>query len=77
MARRGRGVILNVASDLAMIAPDQRLYRRDGLAENQQPVKPVTYSVVKTRTDRPDSLPGNLLGRLRRARQRHIAGRRL
>lgn len=48
MARRGRGVILNVASDLAVIGPDQRLYRQEGLAADQQPVKPVTYSVVKT-----------------------------
>lgn len=47
MARRGRGVILNVASDLALIAPDQRLYRRLELSEEEQPVKPVTYSVVK------------------------------
>jgi NAD(P)-dependent dehydrogenase (short-subunit alcohol dehydrogenase family) len=30
-----------------VIAPDQRLYRQDGLAEDAQPVKPVTYSVVK------------------------------
>jgi NAD(P)-dependent dehydrogenase (short-subunit alcohol dehydrogenase family) len=47
MAQRGQGVILNIASDLSVIAPDQRLYRQDGLDEANQPVKPVTYSVVK------------------------------
>lgn len=47
MARRGKGVIVNVASDLALIAPDQRIYRRPELSEEEQPVKPVSYSVVK------------------------------
>jgi NAD(P)-dependent dehydrogenase (short-subunit alcohol dehydrogenase family) len=40
-------VILNIASDLSIISPDQRLYRKDGLSENMQPVKPITYSVIK------------------------------
>lgn len=48
MAARGRGVILNIASDLGVIAPDQRLYRQPQVTrEEEQPVKPVTYSVIK------------------------------
>jgi len=47
MAAQGGGVILNIASDLALIGPDQRIYRQDGLAPENQPMKPVTYSVVK------------------------------
>ena len=48
MAKQGKGVILNIASDLALISPDQRLYRKSGLPEQAQSVKPVTYSVVKS-----------------------------
>lgn len=48
MAERGRGVIVSIGSDLGLVGPDQRLYRIDGVPEDQQPVKPVTYSVIKT-----------------------------
>jgi NAD(P)-dependent dehydrogenase (short-subunit alcohol dehydrogenase family) len=48
LARQKQGVILNVASDLGIIAPDQRIYRKENLPDNEQPVKPVTYSVVKS-----------------------------
>lgn len=47
MAQNNGGVILNIASDLAVFSPDQRIYRKEGLAADQQPVKPVTYSVIK------------------------------
>jgi NAD(P)-dependent dehydrogenase (short-subunit alcohol dehydrogenase family) len=48
MAKDGKGgVILNVASDLSVIAPDQRLYFHEGVSRSEQQVKPVTYSVVK------------------------------
>lgn len=41
MVRNGKGIILNIASDLSVISPDQRLYER---YENK---KPVSYSIVK------------------------------
>ena len=41
MAKSKKGVILNISSDLGIIAPDQRIYK--GLNF----VKPVTYSIIK------------------------------
>ena len=41
------GSIINVSSDLGVIAPNQNLYKKDGIIDELQSVKPVTYSVVK------------------------------
>lgn len=44
MVKNGGGVILNIASDLAFIAPDNRIYNS---GKNIKIVKPISYSVVK------------------------------
>ena len=46
-SRNDGGVILNIASDLSVIAPDQRIYHQDSLPDEIQAVKPITYSVIK------------------------------
>jgi NAD(P)-dependent dehydrogenase (short-subunit alcohol dehydrogenase family) len=48
LSNKKGGVILNIASDLSVISPDQRIYRKPNTLEENQPVKPVTYSVIKT-----------------------------
>ena len=45
MAQNNGGVILNIASDLSVIAPDQRIYNKSKII---QKAKPVSYSVVKS-----------------------------
>jgi NAD(P)-dependent dehydrogenase (short-subunit alcohol dehydrogenase family) len=47
MEKQNKGVVLNISSDYGIIAPDQRIYRKEGIPEDQQTVKPVSYSVVK------------------------------
>jgi NAD(P)-dependent dehydrogenase (short-subunit alcohol dehydrogenase family) len=41
------GSIINVSSDLGVIAPNQNLYKKEGVHEDLQSVKPVTYSIIK------------------------------
>ncbi len=41
MIKKKKGIILNIASDLSVVAPDQRLYK------HLNTHKPVTYSVIK------------------------------
>ena len=48
MARQRSGTIVNISSEYGLIAPDQRLYRKDGVREEDQRVKPISYSVVKS-----------------------------
>jgi len=47
MSLNGGGIILNVASDLAIISPDQRIYKKEGIEDGDQFKKPVSYSVIK------------------------------
>jgi len=47
MLQTGGGVVLNISSDLGVIAPDQRIYRDDTKSEDEQNVKPITYSAAK------------------------------
>lgn len=47
MLKTEGGVVLNISSDLGVIAPDQRIYRDETKSEEEQNVKPITYSAAK------------------------------
>lgn len=47
MEEQNKGVIINISSDYGIISPDQRVYRKEGIPEEEQIIKPVSYSVVK------------------------------
>ena len=49
MLRQGKGVIINISSTYGVVAPDQRLYERDGEAE-QTLFKPASYAITKAAT---------------------------
>ena len=48
MVKAGSGSIVNVASDLAIISPDNRIYATGRDDKTDKPVKPVSYSTVKS-----------------------------
>ena len=43
MAKRQKGSIINIGSDLSVIAPNQKIYK----SGYRNYIKPVTYSVIK------------------------------
>ena len=47
MEDQGSGVVINISSDYGIISPDQRIYRKEGIPDEQQIIKPVSYSVIK------------------------------
>ncbi len=47
MEKQQSGVIINISSDYGVISPNQNIYKKEGVSEEEQTVKPVSYSVVK------------------------------
>ena len=47
MNKNKKGVILNILSDLSVIAPNQALYADRESDKKNQSVKPITYSTIK------------------------------
>lgn len=47
LSKTHKGIIVNISSDLSVIAPDQRIYRDPLKSDDLQNVKPITYSAAK------------------------------
>ena len=47
MSKTSKGVIVNISSDLGLIAPNQSLYKNPEIDDAFQAVKPVGYSIIK------------------------------
>jgi len=47
MAKNKKGVIVNISSHYALVGPNQRIYTKNNKQNNQQHVKPITYSAIK------------------------------
>lgn len=47
MEKQGSGVVINISSDYGVISPNQNIYRKEGIPEEEQIIKPISYSVVK------------------------------
>jgi len=47
MEKFENGVILNISSDYGIISPDQRIYWKENIPEEEQSIKPVSYSIIK------------------------------
>ena len=48
MAKKKEGSIINIASDLALSGPDQRVYAKSEKIEDVKNFKPIGYTIVKT-----------------------------
>lgn len=47
MEKQKQGVVINISSDYGVISPNQNIYKKEGVPDEEQTVKPVSYSVVK------------------------------
>ena len=45
--KKTSGIILNIASDLSVMSPNQNVYKNKNFKNSNQSVKPISYSVIK------------------------------